>query len=205
MEHRENRMVPLLKTQLSGFPGSPVVKTPPAKAGGRGSIPAPGRSHMPRDKWTVCRIYWSPSHTHSRAPQQEEPPLRGPSTTVNSNPRWPQLEKAHERSNETQCRQKQQTNKSKNKSRQLSAHLQRLPWEECSRSHPIPAPDRHLCSLQLECSFSSSTHPHPRIPYETSSNPTFSMIRAQTFYCIHYILITVDHFSATFKILILQW
>ena len=28
------------------FPGDPVVKNPPANAGGLGSIPGPGRSHM---------------------------------------------------------------------------------------------------------------------------------------------------------------
>ena len=30
------------------FPGDPVVKNSPAKAGDMGSIPGPGRSHMPR-------------------------------------------------------------------------------------------------------------------------------------------------------------
>ena len=31
-----------------GFPGGTVVKNPPANAGNMGSIPGPGRSHMPR-------------------------------------------------------------------------------------------------------------------------------------------------------------
>ena len=31
-----------------GFPGGAVVKNPPANAGGTGSSPGPGRSHMPR-------------------------------------------------------------------------------------------------------------------------------------------------------------
>ena len=31
-----------------GFPGSSVVKSLPANAGDKGSIPDPGRSHMPR-------------------------------------------------------------------------------------------------------------------------------------------------------------
>ena len=31
-----------------GFPGSAVVKDPPANAGDTGSSPGPGRSHMPR-------------------------------------------------------------------------------------------------------------------------------------------------------------
>ena len=36
------------KTVSSGFPGSAVVENPPANAGHTGSIPGPGRSHMPR-------------------------------------------------------------------------------------------------------------------------------------------------------------
>ena len=31
-----------------GFPGGIVVKNPPANAGDTGSIPGPGRSHIPR-------------------------------------------------------------------------------------------------------------------------------------------------------------
>ena len=31
-----------------GFPGGPAVKTLPASAGDTGSIPGPGRFHMPR-------------------------------------------------------------------------------------------------------------------------------------------------------------
>ena len=34
------------KTLIEGFPGSSVVKNPPAKAEDTGSIPDPGRSHM---------------------------------------------------------------------------------------------------------------------------------------------------------------
>jgi len=37
-----------------GFPGGPVVKNPPANAGDTGSIPGPGRSHMPRRNYTHC-------------------------------------------------------------------------------------------------------------------------------------------------------
>ena len=33
---------------LRGFSGGAVVKNPPANAGDTGSIPGPGRSHMPR-------------------------------------------------------------------------------------------------------------------------------------------------------------
>ena len=34
-------------TNNRDFPGSPVVKNPPANAGDTGLIPGPGRSHMP--------------------------------------------------------------------------------------------------------------------------------------------------------------
>ena len=33
---------------LLDFPGGAVVKNPPASVGDTGSIPGPGRSHMPR-------------------------------------------------------------------------------------------------------------------------------------------------------------
>ena len=36
-----------VKTVSKGFPTGAVVKNTPAKAGGMGSIPGPGRSHMP--------------------------------------------------------------------------------------------------------------------------------------------------------------
>ena len=38
----------IFKKQLEGFPGGAVVKNPAANAGDTGSIPGPGRSHMPR-------------------------------------------------------------------------------------------------------------------------------------------------------------
>ena len=40
-------LVPL-RSQGLGFPGVLVVKNPPANVGGTGSIPDPGRSHMPQ-------------------------------------------------------------------------------------------------------------------------------------------------------------
>ena len=36
------------KELTRGFPDGTVVKNPPANAGDTGSIPGPGRSHMPR-------------------------------------------------------------------------------------------------------------------------------------------------------------
>ena len=37
-----------LKKLFRDFPGGTVVKNPPANAGDTGSIPGPGRSHMPQ-------------------------------------------------------------------------------------------------------------------------------------------------------------
>ena len=36
-----------LKKQERAFPGGAVVKNPPANAGDTGTIPGPGRTHMP--------------------------------------------------------------------------------------------------------------------------------------------------------------
>ena len=38
----------LIKPHCRDFPGGAVVKNPPANAGDTGSIPGPGRSHMPQ-------------------------------------------------------------------------------------------------------------------------------------------------------------
>ena len=43
-----NSLSELLEIGEPGFPGGAVVKNPPANAGGTGSSPGPGRSHMPR-------------------------------------------------------------------------------------------------------------------------------------------------------------
>ena len=37
-----------IKTTMRGFPGGAVVENPPANSGDMGSIPGPGRSHMPQ-------------------------------------------------------------------------------------------------------------------------------------------------------------
>ena len=36
---------------VKNFPGGPEVEYPPANAGDMGSIPGPGRFHMPWDNW----------------------------------------------------------------------------------------------------------------------------------------------------------
>ena len=39
----------LKKGSFGDFPGDPVSGNPPDNAGNRGSIPGPGRSHMPQN------------------------------------------------------------------------------------------------------------------------------------------------------------
>ena len=41
----------IINTEIQGFPGGSVVKNLPAKARDTGSIPGPGRSHIPRSNW----------------------------------------------------------------------------------------------------------------------------------------------------------
>ena len=45
--HQLSERLVVFKEDVSDFPGGPVVKNPPANAGDRGSIPGPGRSHVP--------------------------------------------------------------------------------------------------------------------------------------------------------------
>ena len=71
-----------------------MVKNPPAKVGDTGSCPGPGRSHMPQSGWArepqvLSLRVWSLCSTTGEAET-----VRGPSTTMKSGPRSPQLEKA---------------------------------------------------------------------------------------------------------------
>ena len=43
-----NKETDFVKREVRGFPDGSVVKNPPANAGDIGSIPCPGRSHMPQ-------------------------------------------------------------------------------------------------------------------------------------------------------------
>ena len=51
---------PLKNTDAEDFPGGPVVKNPPANEGVVGSIPSPGRVHMPSAIKPTCHNYGSP-------------------------------------------------------------------------------------------------------------------------------------------------
>ena len=49
----------LRKINKGDFPGGAVVKNLPANTGDMGSIPGPGRSHMPGATKLVCHNYWA--------------------------------------------------------------------------------------------------------------------------------------------------
>ena len=77
-----------------GFPGGAVVENLPANAGDTGSSPGLGRSRMPRSDWAcepqlLSLRVWSLCSTTGEAAI-----VRGPHTTMKSDPRSPQLEKA---------------------------------------------------------------------------------------------------------------
>ena len=42
------KIINLIKNNFFGFPGGTVVRNLPANAGDMGSIPGPGRSHVPQ-------------------------------------------------------------------------------------------------------------------------------------------------------------
>ena len=83
-----------LRKEVRGFPGGAVVKNLPANAGGMGSSPGLGRSHMPRSSWAhepqlLSLRVWSLCST-----TREAAIVRGPHTAMKSGPHLPQLEKA---------------------------------------------------------------------------------------------------------------
>ena len=80
--------------RLGGFPGGAVVGNLPASAGDTGSSPGLGRSHMPQSDWArepqllSLRVWSLCSAT------KEAATVRGPRTTMKSDPHLLQLEKA---------------------------------------------------------------------------------------------------------------
>ena len=80
--------------EIGGFPGGTVVENLPANAGGTGSSPGLGRSHMPRsdqahEPQLLSLRVWSLCST-----TREAATVRGPCTAMKSGRRLPQLEKA---------------------------------------------------------------------------------------------------------------
>ena len=76
------------------FPGGAVVKNPPANAGDTGSIPGPGRSHMPWSNWAHVPQLLS-LHSRARKPQLLKQACLEPVLCNKSSPHSPQLERAH--------------------------------------------------------------------------------------------------------------
>ena len=89
-----------IKKKFRDCPGGVVVESPPANAGDTGSVPGPGRSHMPRSSWArvpqllslrsrareprlLSPLAWSPCSVMGEATT-----LRGPRTAAKT----PQLE-----------------------------------------------------------------------------------------------------------------
>ena len=59
---------------MENFPGSLVFKNTPANAGDMGSIPGPGRSHMPQSNEACAPRVLKRAQPEAGAPQQEKPP-----------------------------------------------------------------------------------------------------------------------------------
>ena len=85
------------------FPGGPVVKNPPARGRGMGSIPGPGRSHMPwSNKACVPQLLSPPAATaeaclpRARAPHREKPLQEDCASQLKSSSCLLQLEKAQQ-------------------------------------------------------------------------------------------------------------
>ena len=67
------------KTDNRGFPGSSVVKNPPASAEDTGSIPDPGRSHIPwSNKARVPQLLSLCSRARQLQLQSQRPRARAP-------------------------------------------------------------------------------------------------------------------------------
>ena len=83
------------------FPDGAVVKNLPASAGDTGSIPGPGRSHMPWSNWARVPQLLSlhATTTEARVPrararqQREATAMRNPCPARKSSPHSPQLER----------------------------------------------------------------------------------------------------------------
>ena len=70
----KNQVLLVVLKVTADFPDDPVVKNTPAKAGDMGSIPDPGRSHVPQSTKAGAPQLLKPFHPRACAPQQEQPP-----------------------------------------------------------------------------------------------------------------------------------
>ena len=74
-----------LKIPHGDFPGGPVVESPPANAGGMGSIPGPGSSHMLQENWAFVSQLLSPQVATPEA-HHLEPVLHNKRSHCNEKP-----------------------------------------------------------------------------------------------------------------------
>ena len=86
----------------AGLPGGSLVKNPPANAGDTGSIPDPGRSHMPWSNW-ACAQLLSPctATTDTQVPGARDPQQERSLRWQAHTPQW--------RVAPTRCNQRQPT------------------------------------------------------------------------------------------------
>jgi len=82
-----------------------VVKNPPASAGDTGSIPGPGRSHMPRSNQARVPQLLSQHTLEPMLRSKRRHPNEESTHPTREGPCSPQLEKAHA-ATMTQCSQK---------------------------------------------------------------------------------------------------
>jgi len=76
------------------FPGDPVVKNPPANAGNTGSIPDPGRFHVPRGKYWARAQLLKPVHPRACASHREATTVGSLHAATREQPLSLQLEEA---------------------------------------------------------------------------------------------------------------
>ena len=160
-----------VKMGLESFPGGSVVKNPTANSGDRGSIPGPGRSHMPRATQPVCHNYWAcaldpmsrncwdPSTLELCSATRKALQGEGCTTQWGRSPHLPQLERSlHSSEDPTQPKRNKIIYKKKKRwglrtswwipwwcccrSNQW-ADSQGLPWSQRARAHP-----HCLCAAQ---------------------------------------------------------
>ena len=106
-----------------GFLGGSVAKNLPVKAGDAGSIPDPGRFHMPRETKPCTNKFWAwAAATEGWVPRawalrQETTAMRAPAPQLKISPCYPQLEeRPHSHGDPTQTKiNKQNLGKKKKK------------------------------------------------------------------------------------------
>ena len=93
------------------FPGGTVVKNPPANAGDTGSIPGPGRSHMPWSNKSHVPQLLKPTHLKPVLRNKRSHRSESPRTAVKSSLRRNQRESPRSNKDPMQTKKKKNENK----------------------------------------------------------------------------------------------